>query len=198
MDELILPEETELCKLALKYGADKCPKICHMYTPSYYEFLLPYKNTFKKVLEVGVGNNRQVAAIPGCYIGASLRMWRDFFPNAMVYGGDNKPECIIEDERLKTFYCDETVEEDIKKLVEQTGSDIDFVVDDACHHMGHQVFLFKTLFPLLKKECIYFIEDCRRTRRVMAMFPQYNSFAMKFLPNPRPLGHDGVVVFTKK
>src|SRR3972149_10197895 len=122
-------DKTELCILAEKYGADKCPAICHMYTPFYYEYLLPYKNTFKKILEVGVGNNRQVAAIPGCFIGASLRMWRDFFPNAMVCGGDNKPECIIEDERLKTFYCDETVEEDIKKLVEQTGTDIDLVVD---------------------------------------------------------------------
>ena len=114
-------DETPLCKLAFKYGADKCPQISHMYTPFYYEYLKDKRQTIKKVLEVGVGNNRQAAVIPNYFIGASLRMWRDFFPNAWVYGGDKAPECIFEDDRLSTYYCDETKKGDICLWLQPMG-----------------------------------------------------------------------------
>lgn len=189
--------ETPLCKLAFKYGADKCPKIGHMYTPFYYEFLKDRRLKIKKVLEIGVGNWRQYHYIPNYYVGASLRMWRDFFPNAWIYGADIASDSIFEDERLSTYYCDETKEEDIKKLIEKTGTDIDLVIDDANHHMGPQIFLFQTLMPLLNKKVTYIIEDCGRTRQISRMFPQYNSFRPAFPPNTRPI-HDGVIIFTKK
>ena len=191
-------KKTPLCKLAEKYGADKCPKIGHMYTPFYYEYLKDKKHTFKKILEVGVGNHRQIKLIPNGVIGASIRMWRDFFPNAMVYGADIAPECIFEDERIKTFHCDELKEEEILNLVKNTGTDIDLVVDDACHHFHNQVFLFTHLMPLLKKEVIYIVEDCRRTRMMRKMFPQYNYFIPQFPPNDRFKTHDGVIIFTNK
>ena len=94
---------TELCEIAFKYGADKCPQIGHMYTPFYYEFLKDKRQSFKKVVEFGVGNKRYYRAIPNYFIGASLRMWRDFFPNSQVYGADIAKESIFKDERLETF-----------------------------------------------------------------------------------------------
>jgi len=187
-------KSTELCELAMKYGADKCPNIWHMYTPFYYEYLKDKKHSIKKVLEVGVGNNRQIKYIPGAYIGASIRMWRDFFPNAMIYGADKAKESIFEDERIKTFYCDETVKEDIENLVKQTGTDIDLVIDDACHHVANQIFLLETLMPLLDKKVIYIIEDCRRTRTIRKMFPQYETFIPNLLPNEERLAHDGIII----
>ena len=66
-------KETPLCKLALKYRSDKCPKRGkHTYTPYYYDLLKNKKRSTKKVLEIGIGK------------GASLKMWRDFFPNAKI------------------------------------------------------------------------------------------------------------------
>ncbi|MFA5036112.1 MAG: hypothetical protein WC479_02955 [Candidatus Izemoplasmatales bacterium] len=189
--------ETELCKLALKYGADKCPQIGHMYTPFYYEYLKDRKYTIKKVLEVGIGNKRQIKYIPGAFIGASIRMWRDFFPNAMVYGADVAKESFFKDERIETYYCDENKEEDIKKLVSNIGTDIDLVIDDACHHIASQLFLFKTLMPLLDKGVTYVIEDCRRTRQVRKTFPEYESFIPQLLPNGDPNAHDGLVILKK-
>jgi len=191
-------EQTPLCKLALKYGADKCPQIGHCYTPFYYEFFKKRRQSIKKVLEIGVGNRRQKKYIPGYIIGASLRMWRDFFPNAWVYGGDIVRDSVFEDDRLSTYYCDEMNNDDILKLVEKTGTDIDIVVDDASHHMGHQIFLFETLMPLLDKSVTYIIEDCGRTRQISKMFPKYTSYHPALLPNARPRAHDGILIFTNK
>ena len=122
-------KETPLCKLAYKYSTDKCPRIKHVYTPFYYDLLKDRKHTIKKVLEMGIGVKETMPYYPRYQTGASLRMWRDFFPNAMVYGADISPKALFEDERIKTYLCNEKKEEDIKELVEQTGPDIDLFVD---------------------------------------------------------------------
>jgi len=184
--------------LGLKYGADKCPQIGHMYTPFYYEYFSPIRDSVKKVLEFGIGNKRMAKYIPGYVMGPSLHMWRDFFPNAMVYGADIARESFFTDERIRTFRCDETKEEEVKKLIETIGSDIDIVIDDASHHIGNQMNLFRYLMPLLKKEVIYVIEDCRRTRQVARTFTQYDCFSPQLQKNEDALCHDGIVVLRNK
>jgi len=189
---------TELCEIGFKYGADKCPQINHSYTPFYYEFLKNKRQTIKKVLEIGVGNSRIKKVIPQYQIGASLRMWRDFFPNAQVYGADILPEAVFKDERLETFLMDETKKEDVEALIKRIGSDIDLVIDDASHHIEHQINLFKYLMPLLQKDVIYIIEDCGRTRWFPRQFTEYNCYIPKLQDNPRPRAGDGIVVITNK
>lgn len=167
-------EPTELCKLAYRYGTDKCPQIKHSYTPFYYELFNQRRLSIKKVLEVGIGNTRSNKNQPGvvCELGikpclcrgASLYMWRDFFPNAQIFGADFIPETLFEDERIQTHFCDERKKEDIVKLIETVGSDIDIVIDDASHRVADQVFLAKTLLPLLKKDVTYIIEDVGHLR----------------------------------
>ena len=77
-------------------------------------------------------------------------MWRDFFPNAHIYGADIRPETIFNDERITTYLCDERKKEDLVNLIKNTGSDIDIFVDDGSHHLNDQIFTCKTLMPLLK------------------------------------------------
>lgn len=141
---------TELCNLAYKYGADKCPRIKHTYTPFYYELLKDKQKSIKKVLEMGVGCT-----------GASLYMWRDFFTNAAIFGADIIPELMFEDDRITTFVCDQTNKDDLTKLVKNTGVDIDLFIDDGSHQWRDQIFTCKNLLPLLKKDVIYIIEDVR-------------------------------------
>lgn len=147
-NNIIMPNDiTELCKLAFKYGSDKCPQIKHTYTPYYFDLLKERRLTIKKVLEVGVGE------------GASLRMWRDFFPNAKVYGADIESGLLIKEDRIESFRCDQSSKDDLLELIKKTGSDIDLVIDDGSHIPEHQVFTCLTLMPRLKKNVIYVIED---------------------------------------
>lgn len=161
-------KETPLCRLAYKYGTGKCPMIRHNYTPYYYQYLKGKKDSIKKILEMGIGTSSFIKSanktfdsrwIKKYQTGASLRMWRDFFPKAKIFGADISPDAMFKDEGIETFLCDETKEKDIKALIEKTGSDIDLFIDDASHVKEHQMYLAKTILPLLDKKVIYFIED---------------------------------------
>lgn len=141
-------EETPLCKIALRYRCDKCPKRGkHTYTPYYYSLLKGKRYSIKKVLEIGIGKK------------ASIKMWRDFFPNAHIYGADYRQEWLFKSDRIDSILCDQRRKPHLLSLIDKTGSDIDLVIDDGSHRPRDQVFSCLTLMPLLKKDAIYVIED---------------------------------------
>lgn len=156
MDDFLTP----LCGLAFKYGSDKCPQIKHHYTPFYYDFLFDIKEQIEKVLEIGVGGQSAMVWTNFKYTtGASLYMWRDFFPNAQIYGADIDETAIFETDRIKTFLCDQSKREDLLHLISIIGTDIDLVIDDGSHKPEDQILSCITLMPVLKKDVIYVIED---------------------------------------
>lgn len=189
--------ETPLCKLALKHSSDKCPRIGHCYTPFYYDYLNSRHFQIKKVLEFGVGTNDYKNHIPNYKVGASLFMWRDFFPNAEIFGADIAPEAIFATERITTFFCDERNPNDIKHLVSLIGSDIDLVIDDASHRTPNQAFLFENLMPLLNKNVTYIVEDCIRTKELRQKFSGYNCYLPQ-LPSNENRVRGSLAVFTYK
>ncbi|OGH16350.1 MAG: hypothetical protein A3C30_03155 [Candidatus Levybacteria bacterium RIFCSPHIGHO2_02_FULL_40_18] len=195
---------TPLCKLALKYGTDKCPQLKHSYTPFYYQLLKDKRREIKKVLEMGIGffpgmPEKKVFFDPGLkrtyHMGASLYMWRDFFPNAQIFGADDHPETLFEDNRIQTFLCDETKKEDIVELVKKTGTDIDLFIDDANHNSRKQIFLAKNLMPLLKKDVIYIIEDVYYPDNILNALSEYDCQISQFPPK---LQEDRLIVVRHK
>ena len=146
---------TLLCKLAHKYGTDKCPQIRHPYTLAYYELLKDKREAVKKVLEMGIGAEKTMPHVENYKVGASLYMWRDFFPNAQIYGADSYHSTIFQSERIKTFLCNERKEEELEKLIARVGSDIDLFIDDGSHREKDQIFMCRTLMPLLQKSVVY-------------------------------------------
>jgi len=158
-------EKTELCDIAFKYKCDKCPEIKHFYTRHYYKMFNPIRNEVKKVLEIGIGHKDTIRDSDREYVtGASLFMWRDFFPNAQIYGVDIEPKCIFQDERIETSILDQSNEQQLTDLIKRIGSDIDIVIDDGSHRPAHQVFTCRILMPLLKKDVIYVIEDVKSSK----------------------------------
>ena len=72
-------ETTPLCELAYLYKTDKCPQIAHAYTPYYYELLKDKRESFKKVVELGIGYEWRNSP-EGYKRGASLYMWETSSP----------------------------------------------------------------------------------------------------------------------
>ena len=192
--------KTPLCKLAFKYKTDKCPQLNHCYTPFYYELLKDKRQSIKKVLEMGIGNGRHTRKFyPQAVTGASLFMWRDFFPNAQIFGADNDPETIFKSGRIKTYLCDETKREDLLRLVDETGKDIDLFIDDGSHSSNDQQFLCKTLLPLFKKDVIYIIEDVRLLGTLCKHLAEYDCHIPKLPPNEHPeKGRDQIMIVKRK
>lgn len=200
---------TPLCEIAFKYGTDKCPQLVHFYTEFYYELLRNRQRTLKKVMELGIGHYRCMKFLDSVFDprlnrtyqrGASLKMWKEFFPNAQIYGIDNQEECMFEEERIKTFVGDQANVKDWDKILEQTGTDIDLFIDDGSHNRNHQLFTAQTLVPRFKRDVIYIIEDVRRPEWLAEKLTKLSGFDCKIIKsthNP-PLHMDNLIIVKQK
>ena len=143
-------KNNELCELMAKYGSDKgslSHNGRHNYTAFYYEMFKDVRNEALNIFELGLGtNNIDVFSNmgPDGKPGASLRAWREFFPNAQIYGGDIDVRILFQEERIKTYYCDQRTPDTIKDM--WTNPDLndltfDIIIDDGLNDfMGNKFF----------------------------------------------------------
>jgi SAM-dependent methyltransferase len=131
--------------MALKYGADKCSRY-HGYT-RYYEFYLD-RNNVTKILELGVNK------------GNSLKMWHEYFPNAIIYGIDIDKKCKkLENDRTKIAIGDCNDSDFINAFFNNNGNNFDLIIDDGSHNVKDQISFFNKAFWHLKSKGIFVIED---------------------------------------
>lgn len=154
-------ERTELCELAFRYKTDKTPLIGHNYTPYYHQLFNDRKNEIRKVFEIGVGWNDA-----GC-----LRMWREYFPNAEIYGMDSDPTLLVQVHRIKTFLCNQKDEAGQRELAGILGGNFDLIIDDGCHIPELQILSAKIFVPSLGPNGIYVIEDVQHPEIVVPALP---------------------------
>jgi hypothetical protein len=140
--------------LFTKYGTDKG---IWGYTPYYEEAMEQRRFDVKRVLEIGICGYRD---IPNNVVGASLFVWRDYFPNAEIYGIDNDGRFIFNDQhRIHTAQCDAYDHDSLMRVIEGFGVQYDMIVDDAVHDPEPQAFLLNRLGPLLVPGGRYFVEE---------------------------------------
>jgi len=157
------------------YGSDKgslsdkikkpYPWHAHTYG-SYYSKLFDHcRDSIKLVFECGIGTNNpnlvssmDVNGKPG----ASLRAWRDYFSNALIYGADIDKKILFEEDRIKTFFIDQKNKNDILKMWSEINkSNFDLIVDDGLHTFNAAIILFENSIQYLKYNGIYIIEDAQ-------------------------------------
>jgi SAM-dependent methyltransferase len=136
----------ELAKLALKYGADK--ETIHGYTEAYEKALLYMQNSATAVLEIGVRD------------GPSLRMWRDFFPRATIFGVDIDPKYMISGEdRIVTYLADAKRADRMAEVLDRIAP-CDLIVDDCDPHTPEdQIAFLKQCWPYVRPGGVYILED---------------------------------------
>jgi len=146
--------------LCIKHGTDKFP--WHHYAEHYEALLSDRRNEVKKVLEIGIGDDSMKNVIPDYKSGASLRMWEEYFPNAMIFGMDNNPNVLINQGRIQSFLCDQGNEAWLRSVMmgpAAGAAGYDLIVDDGCHIPEVQAMTAKMLVPLLAPHGVYVIED---------------------------------------
>mgnify|MGYP003649735530 CR=1 FL=1 len=150
-----------LRQLIDNYGSDKN---VNQYTPIYHSIFNPLRNNDINLLEIGIGT--MVPNAPSSMVGygigdykpgASLKAFRDFFPNGKIYGGDVQEDCMFEEERIKTFLFNSTKLEECNIALGDLQFDI--IIDDGLHEVNAQLNTFNNLFYRLKSGGYYFIED---------------------------------------
>jgi hypothetical protein len=147
---------TRLCSFAQIHGTDKYP----WYTPFYDLLLRDVREDIRTVLEIGIGTIPTMRHMPGYQPGASLRMWRDYFPNATIYGIDIAQDAVYlaRGEGIETFLADASKQSELLRIAAITGK-LDLIIDDGSHDPEHQILAAHTLMPYLNHGGLYIIED---------------------------------------
>jgi len=157
---------TLLCDLAKKYETDKGgyghmrygggdSDTCHNYTPYYHDLLGDRREEIKTVLEIGV------------HQGCSVRMWKEYFPNAQILGIDTNGECIKHaEDRITVMMADQNNPHQLMSAAtaflcqhERFLEGFDLIVDDGSHEREHQIVSLETLWRYLAKGGYYVVED---------------------------------------
>lgn len=134
---------SNLSWLAAVYGSDK-GAISHGYVDHYERMFGPLRRRARRVLEIGI------------YRGASLQMWRDYFPGAEIYGVDIK-EIEVPGSRIHTLVGDQSDPELLARLRELGPWDV--IIDDGSHKQSHVLATFDGLYTAVAPGGYYVIED---------------------------------------
>ncbi|MFF4394178.1 hypothetical protein [Streptomyces sp. NPDC001480] len=141
----------DLNKLAVHFKTDKWGT--HRYTQHYQRHLQHLKKESFNLLEIGVGGYSRAGQG-----GASLRMWKAFFPKAQIFGMDIQDKSFVDEDRITTFIGDQSDPSSLNAVADKIG-DLDVIIDDGSHRSPHVLTTFATLFPRLKDGGIYAVED---------------------------------------
>ena len=155
---------SKLTELMNFYGSDKGGRNNHHnYSEYYSELFFNERKNIKNFLEIGLGtndvnmlSNMGEKGIPL----ASLKAWRDYFDNAIIYGADIDKKILKNHERIKTYFVDQTDPKTIELLFKNIGiSDFDVILDDGLHEYNANICLFENSIKFLSNSGIYIIED---------------------------------------
>ena len=115
----------------------------------------------------------------GVFYGSSMKMWREYFPNAVIYGFDlfngalgngmqfgnadaflkaqRGPDAL---DRIELIVGDQGVRRDLIKFAAQhVAGSFDIILDDGGHQMKEQQETLATLFHLVRPGGYFIVED---------------------------------------
>lgn len=163
-----------------KHGTDRGSH--HNYSELYETHLKHLKDETFNLLEVGIGSpyscemfQRKKQYNPG----AGLRTWKEYFPNANIYGADINKNVLFSENRILTEWVDQYKADTIKALFK--GVTFKVIIDDGCHEFNANKLLLQTIFHRLEDGGVYVIEDIHKhLRQKWEDFLTANKFNGKF------------------
>jgi hypothetical protein len=123
-------------------------------TQHYEPFLHPVRDEPIRLLELGVKQ------------GASLRMWKAYFPSASIVGVDcDEAASWAAEPRIQVVIGDQADPATIARAVHVAGGDFHVICDDGGHHARDQLGALELLWPHLEPGGVYLIDDVHTSYR---------------------------------
>ena len=143
--------ERSLREIALAVGTDK--ESAHSYAAAYERHLGHLRNRPVRLLEIGVGGYADPHSG-----GASLRMWKEYFPNGEIIGVDIFDKTALAEPRITIVQGNQSDGDFLDDVATRYGP-FDVIVDDGSHICAHVIKGLRHLFGALSEGGIYAIED---------------------------------------
>lgn len=143
---------SNLIQLAICFQTDKWGG--HYYAKHYQKYFRPLRRKKLNIFEIGVGG--YASPVRG---GASLRMWKAYFPKSTIYSIDIYDKKALEEKRIKIFQGSQDDPTFLKEVVNLMQGGVDIIIDDGSHINESIIKSFEILFPLLNENGVYVAED---------------------------------------
>ena len=130
----------------------------HSYLNLYEQLLSGKKDTAKNVLEIGIGNNEKDN-------GGSIKLWKKYFTNAVIYALDINPiykvlDELKNDERIVLYTSTDAYDEEFfNNIFLNKDIKFDFMLDDGPHTLDSMKTFIKLYSKLMANDGILIIED---------------------------------------
>lgn len=168
---------TSLDLIGIRVGTDKS-RLHQNYLMHYERMMDRFRDRPIILLEIGVDK------------GASLRLWKTYFPLASIVAVDIEP-------KTKRFVQDRVVIEIgsqfdgdfLKEITEKYCPDI--IIDDGSHIDEHQIFSFRNLFHALNPGGLYIVEDIGRTPEPDSAAVYFSALQRRVLLRQNRVKEDG-------
>ena len=120
--------------------------------------------------------------------GASLRVWRDYFPNSEIIGADIDESVLFEETRIQTYSLDQRDATSVESMWKRIGrSGFDLMIDDGLHTFEAGKTLFLGSIERLAPRGTYIIEDVVHEDMILYMdFFSKFEFDVMFISLRRP------------
>lgn len=161
-------KNTPLCEIMGRNKSDKGQENIisakHNYTTCYHHLWKHRRYDTLRIFELGIGtNNIHKLSNMGKdgRPGASLYGWAEYFPFSQVFGADIDTDILFRNQRIETFYCDQTNPQSIKQLwaFENLREGFDFIIEDGLHTFFANICFFENSIHKLNLNGYYIIED---------------------------------------
>jgi len=117
----------------------------HGYIQYYEQLFKDKRKEIKSVLELGIGD------------GGSLKLWKLYFPNALIYGLDMNENTFHFEDGISCYFFNQNDRDKLKETFRKKNLEV--IIDDASHAEEETLISLDTLFPLLLSQGYYIIED---------------------------------------
>ena len=128
----------------------KTDKLEHGYIEIYESYFNQIKDKKLKILEIGIAD------------GKSLLTWSDYFENSQIIGIDIHKIDIVEKKldrkNIEVHQGSQSDKEFIEEIIKKY-TDFDIIIDDGSHISKDVKKSFELLFPALKDNGLYIVED---------------------------------------
>jgi predicted O-methyltransferase YrrM len=175
--------KTDLCELGVKYPTDKSPYNTNSPVTQHGSgHRHPYTAVYDFIFSTIRFNNIKLAEI-GVLDNMSMLCWREYFPNAELYGFDFNNTYINEGKNLNlnnTSYdfMDVKKVESIEEGLNKYGK-YDIIIEDSTHEFNDQIRVCSVAHKYLKPGGILIVEDIFRNTDEN-LYKNYLSDIMKY------------------
>ena len=154
--------------LTYYFKKNNCDKFTHEYSKIYEKYLSKKKNRQLNIFEIGVAD------------GTSIKSWSSYFSRSKIVGIDIKKINLRKKGLLKKnidILCGSQTDKKFINSIVKKYKNFDVIIDDGSHYPNDVMKTFDLMFPSLKLNGLYFIED---TQTSYNHFFKGNAFDLKY------------------